>query len=237
MSQNAQIYSNTLEGNFGGIAIFPQLRLAVLGGGCEEQCGVQQHGRRRHAELRVRERLQLPLLVHLNTARAVSEWFEEPDLLPQRVPRAITLWPVHVLGRLEVLESVAGTGARCRRQPIPVAAEAGAFCRRVRRTQADAPLAFLVHPRRRQFVRQTLSVLYEPLAATKSCAAQPHPASIDHCFTTLLTSNPCARPVFPHIRRCHCGVSVGTCNTGWLALDDQRAVRCRGDHGSQPGRR
>ena len=38
---------------------------------------------------------------------------------------------------------MAGTGAGCRRQPIPVAAEAGAFCRRVRRTQADAPLAFL----------------------------------------------------------------------------------------------
>ena len=84
--------------------IFPQLRLAGLGGGCEEQCGVRQHGRRRHAELRVGERLQLPLLVQRNTARGVSEWFEEPDLLPQRVPRAITLWPVHVLGRLEVLE-------------------------------------------------------------------------------------------------------------------------------------
>ena len=29
------------------------------------------------------------------------------------------------------------------RQPVPVAAEAGALCRRVRRTQADAPPAFL----------------------------------------------------------------------------------------------
>jgi len=29
--------------------------------------------------------------VHRNTGRAVTEWFEEPDLLPQRVPRAITL--------------------------------------------------------------------------------------------------------------------------------------------------
>ena len=43
-------------------------------------------------------------VVHLNTARAISEWFEEPDLLPQRVPRAITLWPVLSLARLEVLE-------------------------------------------------------------------------------------------------------------------------------------
>ena len=32
MSQNAQIYNNTLEANFGGIAIFPQLRLAGPGG-------------------------------------------------------------------------------------------------------------------------------------------------------------------------------------------------------------
>ena len=45
---------------FRGHRIFPQLRLAVRGGRCQEQCGVRQHGRRRHAELRVRERLQLP---------------------------------------------------------------------------------------------------------------------------------------------------------------------------------
>ena len=44
------------------------------------------------------------LLVHRDPARAVSEWLEEPDLLPQHVPRAITHWPVLVLGRLEVLE-------------------------------------------------------------------------------------------------------------------------------------
>ena len=41
------------------------------------------------------------------------------------------------------IEWQAGTGAGCRRQPIPVAAEAGAFGRRVRSTQADEPLAFL----------------------------------------------------------------------------------------------
>ena len=103
MSQNAQIYNNSLEANFGGIQYFLNCALAGLGGGCEEQCGVRQHGRRRHAELRVRERLQLPLLVQRNPGRGVSEWFEEPDLLPQRVPRAITLWPVIALGRLEVL--------------------------------------------------------------------------------------------------------------------------------------
>src|SRR6185369_7317280 len=92
-----------------GHRILPQLRCAVRDGRCQEQCGVRQHGRRRHAELHVRERLYLHL-VHLNTARAVSEWFEEPDFLPQRVPGAVTLlYSVLSLERLEKLESVAGT--------------------------------------------------------------------------------------------------------------------------------
>ena len=52
MSQNAQIYNNSLEANFRGHRIFPQLRRAFPGGGCQEQCGVRQHGRRRHAERR-----------------------------------------------------------------------------------------------------------------------------------------------------------------------------------------
>jgi hypothetical protein len=57
MSQNVQIYSNTLDGNFGGIEYF--LNCDVLSGRrSQEQCGARQHGRRRHAELPVRERLQ-----------------------------------------------------------------------------------------------------------------------------------------------------------------------------------
>ena len=104
MSQNAQIYNNSLEANFGGIQYFLNCAALASGARSQEQCGVRQHGRRRHAERRVRERLQLHLRVHLNTAGAVSEWLEEPDLLPQHLPRAITHWPVLALGRLEVLE-------------------------------------------------------------------------------------------------------------------------------------
>jgi parallel beta-helix repeat protein len=79
MSQNAQIYNNTLEGQFRGHRIFPQLRRAGWRRRCQEQCGARQHDRPRHAELHVREQLQFHLLVYLNTACAVSEWIEEPD--------------------------------------------------------------------------------------------------------------------------------------------------------------
>ena len=40
MSQNAQIYNNSLEANFGGIEYFLNCDSLCLGGGCEEQCGV-----------------------------------------------------------------------------------------------------------------------------------------------------------------------------------------------------
>jgi parallel beta-helix repeat protein len=50
MSQNAQIYSNTLDGNFGASNISSTATRCPWGG-CEEQCGARQHGRRRHAEL------------------------------------------------------------------------------------------------------------------------------------------------------------------------------------------
>jgi parallel beta-helix repeat protein len=111
MSQNAQIFNNTLEGNYGGIDYFPQLRRAGCGR-CQEQCGARQHGRRQHADRYVRERLLFHLHVHLNPARAVSDWLEKPDLFPQRVPCAVTLlYSVFLLGRLEGLESVAGSAA------------------------------------------------------------------------------------------------------------------------------
>ena len=103
MSQNAQIYNNTLEANSGGIEYFLNCGALSLGEDRQEQCGVRQHGRRRHAELRLRERLQLHR-VHLSTAGAVSEWLEEPDLLPQHLQGAIRHWPVLALGQLEVLE-------------------------------------------------------------------------------------------------------------------------------------
>jgi parallel beta-helix repeat protein len=88
MSQNAQIYNNTLEGNFGGIEYFLNCDVLVRRRRCQEQCGARQHGRPRHAELHVREQLQFHLLVHVNTACAVSEWIQEPDLLRDtyRVP-------------------------------------------------------------------------------------------------------------------------------------------------------
>ena len=138
VSQNAQIYNNLLEANFGGIEYFLNCGSLRRGVRSPEQCGVRQHDRRRHAELHVRERLQPPLPVHLSTAGAVSEWRQEPHLLPQHVPCAVTLfYSVFSLGRLEGLESVAGTGVHdghrrdhCRMSAaayIPVAAEAGAL--------------------------------------------------------------------------------------------------------------
>ena len=91
VSQRAQIYNNLLEANFGGIEYF--LNCGDLRGARSPgQCGVRQHDRRRHAELLVRERLQQPLPVHLNRAGAVSEWRQEPHLLPQHVPCAVTLF-------------------------------------------------------------------------------------------------------------------------------------------------
>jgi hypothetical protein len=104
-----------------GHRLFPQLRLAFRGGGCQEQRRVRQHNR--HAELHVCDRLQIHL-VHLRTADAVSEWLEEPDLLEQHLPCAVTrFYSVLSLGRLEKFESVAGNGAGCRRQHILVGAE------------------------------------------------------------------------------------------------------------------
>ena len=103
MSQNAQIYNNSLEDNFGGIDYFLNCGALSLGEDVKNnaaydntivvgtQSGAYANG-------------FSYLLVHLNTAGAVSEWLEEPDLLPQRVPRAISHWPVLALGRLEVLE-------------------------------------------------------------------------------------------------------------------------------------
>ena len=97
MSQNAQIYSNTLEANFGGIAYFLNCDSLSLGEDVKNNAAYDNTvvvGTQTYAYASGFSYV----LVHLNTGRAISEWFEEPDLLPQRVPRAITLWPVHALG-------------------------------------------------------------------------------------------------------------------------------------------
>jgi parallel beta-helix repeat protein len=129
MSQNAQIFSNTLEGNYGASTI-SSTAMRWLGGRCQEQCGARQHARRQHADRYVRERLLFHLLVQLNPARAVSEWLEKPDLHPQHVPGAVTLlYAVFLLGRLEGLESVAaGAAGWWWQQHLPVAAEARLPC-------------------------------------------------------------------------------------------------------------
>ena len=103
MSQNAQIYNNTLEGNFSSIQYFLNCDSLALGEDVKNNAAYDNTvvvGTQSYAAAAA----SLPLLVQRNPGRGVSEWFEEPDLLPQRVPRAIPLWPVHVLGRLEVLE-------------------------------------------------------------------------------------------------------------------------------------
>ena len=104
MSQNAQIYNNSLEANFGGIEYF--LNCGALSRGTMSRTMRRTTTRSSSARRATRTRTAsaTPLVVHLSTAGAVSEWLEEPDLLPQHVPRAISLWPVLVLGRLEVLE-------------------------------------------------------------------------------------------------------------------------------------
>ena len=212
MSQNAQIYGNTLEANFGGIAYFLNCDSLSLGEDVKNNAAYDNTvvvGTQTYAYA---SGFSYRLLVHLNTARAISEWFEEPDLLPQRVPRAITLLrSVLSLARLEVLDSVAGTGAGCRRQPVPVAAEAGAFCRRVRRTQRT-------RRSRSSCILVEGSSSAKPSAFYMSRWLRRNPAPHNHILRRSITASrrslprtPAPHQVFPHIRRCHCGVSVGTC--------------------------
>ena len=111
VSQNAQIYNNLLEANFGGIEYFLN-------------CGSFSEG----FDLRNNAAYDNTIVVgtqsyayasgfsHLSqcTSTQLAPYLngdEEPHLLPQHVPCAVTLfYSVLSLGRLEGLESVAGTG-------------------------------------------------------------------------------------------------------------------------------
>ena len=90
VSQNVQIYNNSLEANFGSIQYFLNCAALLEGYDLKNNAaydntvvvGTQSDTYANGFSSTV---------VHLSTAGAVSEWLEEPDLLPQHLPRAITL--------------------------------------------------------------------------------------------------------------------------------------------------
>ena len=117
-SKNIQIYNNTLEHNFRGIQYFLNCP-AVAGGTMSMNNSAHDNtitvGTQSGAWASA---LSYTLVMHLDTAGAVSERLEEPDLLPQHLPCAIAHWLVPGSGGPEVLESVAGTRAGCRRHHV-----------------------------------------------------------------------------------------------------------------------